>query len=280
MLAILTAYLAAGTAASVLDLDTGGTAPVYFTANLALTVLVIALLTRMRWWTHVGFRALDLLKDLRLYWVPSTLVLVNVSFGIADMSIGRISYYFLLAGMTGFVEESVFRGPILRAIAPRGLWQAAIISSILFGLLHSLNVLSGADPLAILLQIGYALAIGFGFAAVTLRTQVIWPLVLIHALTDFAAFVATDGVHSSDATTTAMLLPPSTSSPSPASASSCCGPRLESPGARPPRSCRNRYVQWVLVEDSQLMSPQPRFEATLSMFRRAWHPDQVDVVVL
>ncbi len=96
----------------------------------------------------------------------------------------------MLAGLIGFVEEVFFRGLILRAIAPRGLWKAAIISSIVFGLLHSLNPLAGANPLDTLLQLGYTLAIGFGFAAVALRTRVIWPLVLIHGLIDFASFLA------------------------------------------------------------------------------------------
>ena len=68
-------------------------------------------------------------RDLRLYWLPFTLVVVNLAFGIAAMGIGRVVYFFILAGLIGFVEEVFFRGLILRAIAPRGLWKAALISS-------------------------------------------------------------------------------------------------------------------------------------------------------
>ena len=208
--AVTLAYLAAGTAAALLSLPASNTSDVYLLANLALAVLGAALLTGLRWWRHVGFRALAAPRDLRLYWLPFTLVLVNlasgVAFGFARMDIGRVAYFLAMAGLIGFVEEVFFRGLILRALAPRGLWRAAIVSSVLFGLAHSLNVLSGANPLATLLQVGYALAIGFGFAAVTLRTGTIWPLVLIHALIDFASFRVTNGVSSGSATTMDMAI--------------------------------------------------------------------------
>lgn len=55
--------------------------------------------------------------------------------------------------------------------------------------MHLLNLLFGADLGATLLQTAYATAMGFGFAAVTLRTGVLWPLIVIHALIDFAGFV-------------------------------------------------------------------------------------------
>lgn len=82
-----------------------------------------------------------------------------------------------------------FRALILQALASCGIWRAASGSSIIFGLMHVLNLLYGADFLATLLQAAYAGAMGFGFAAVTLRTGPIWPLIVIHALIDFAGFV-------------------------------------------------------------------------------------------
>ncbi len=206
VLAILTAFLLAGTAASIFELDSSSTAPAFFFANLALALLVAALLTKLRWWKHIGFQAATTPRDLRLYWLPFAMIAVNLSNGFADMGVGRMVYFLLLAALIGFVEESVFRGLILRAIIPRGRWKAVAISTVLFGLLHSMNVAAGADVLATVLQIGYALAIGFGFAAVALRTQVIWPLVIAHALMDFTSFLAFNGADSGSPTTTDMLV--------------------------------------------------------------------------
>jgi len=89
---------------------------------------------------------------------------------------------------------------LLRSLAGRGVWRAAIVSSVLFGLLHTVNVLAGADPAASMVQVGYAAPMGFGFAAVTLRTGAIWPLVIIHALIDLTGFLTTDGTVSTGLT--------------------------------------------------------------------------------
>jgi membrane protease YdiL (CAAX protease family) len=112
-------------------------------------------------------------RDLRLFWLPFAMIAVNLGSGFADLGIGRVAYFLLLAAMIGFVEEGVVRGLILRAVVPRGPWKAVIVSTVLFDLLHSMNVAAGADVLATILQIGYGLAIGFGFAAVALRTKMI-----------------------------------------------------------------------------------------------------------
>ncbi|RAX47764.1 hypothetical protein DQ353_18495 [Arthrobacter sp. AQ5-05] len=58
--------------------------------------------------------------------------------------------------------------------------------------MHLLNLLYGVDLIATLLQVAYATAMGFGFAVVTLRTGVLWPLIVIHALIDLAGFVTSE----------------------------------------------------------------------------------------
>jgi membrane protease YdiL (CAAX protease family) len=209
MAAIVLVYLAAGTAAALLKLPASNTSDVFLLANLGLAILGAALLTGLRWWRVVGFRAPAAPRDLRLYWLPCALVLVNLASGIAlgfaRMGLGRVAYFIAMTGLIGFVEEVFFRGLILRALASRGLWRAALVSAVLFGLAHSLNALSGANTLAIALQIGYALAIGFGFAAVTLRTGILWPLVLIHALIDLASFLVSDRASAGSPTTVDMV---------------------------------------------------------------------------
>ena len=198
VLAIIVIYLIAGTAVALLKLPNND---LYFSANLGLALLGALLLTGMHFWKGVGFRPLVLRRDLRLYWLPLILVVLNLIYGVEIKSASSIAYYFVLAGMVGFVEEVYFRGFILRALAPKGTVRAIIISSVLFGLLHSLNVLGGSNALYTLLQVVYALAIGLAFAAITLRTGVIWPLVIIHALIDFTSFIASGRVGTSSFTT-------------------------------------------------------------------------------
>ena len=71
----------------------------------------------------------------------------------------------------------------------RGSWTAVIVIPVLFGLSHSLNLPSGKSRAETAIQVCSALAIGFGFATVALRTGLLWPLNLAHALIDFTSFV-------------------------------------------------------------------------------------------
>jgi membrane protease YdiL (CAAX protease family) len=80
----------------------------------------------------------------------------------------------------GFTEEALFRGVVLRALERKGLLFAAVISSMLFGLLHFTGLLVAADPLYITLQVIWASLVGFSLAAPVLVTGWIWPAVVLH----------------------------------------------------------------------------------------------------
>lgn len=169
-------------------------------AEAVLAVIAIAVMSRMHWWRDVGFRRLATLRDLRFFWIPLFPVLpvlpaAAIALGAqgAAGELERLGRWLAIAALVGFVEEVAFRGLILRDLASVGVRRAAIISAVLFGLMHGVNPLFGAGLGATVLQVVYATAMGFAFAAVALRTGTIWPLVFIHALIDLVGFVAADG---------------------------------------------------------------------------------------
>lgn len=100
----------------------------------------------------------------------------------------------IAALMVSFFEESVFRGGIflfLTSVFEKrkfGILLSAIISSILFGATHLMNILAGEDIYYVLYQICYTIAIGFTFCMVYAKKQSIWILILIHASIDFGDF--------------------------------------------------------------------------------------------
>ncbi|MGZ6388884.1 MAG: CPBP family intramembrane glutamic endopeptidase, partial [Ktedonobacterales bacterium] len=104
-------------------------------------------------------------------------------------SAATLALYVGVCLLVGFVEEVYFRGLMLQALKPRGLWLAAIVTSILFGATHALNVLGAASPLYTALQVGYAFALGLLFAALVLVTRLIWPVILAHFLTNLGAYL-------------------------------------------------------------------------------------------
>lgn len=64
-----------------------------------------------------------------------------------------------------------------------------IVTSLMFGLTHSANMLVGADPVQTLMQVIYATALGLTFAAIYLRTGNIWITIFIHTFTDFVSYL-------------------------------------------------------------------------------------------
>ena len=185
-LAVIAVYLIVGTAAHFTGLSNDGVAA---TATTVLSVLAAALLGALGWWRVVGFKRAARPRDL-LWVLPLLLpVLLNLVMGLEFRSLLLTFELLIIALLIGFSEETIYRGLMLSALKARGPWTAATVTSVLFGLSHSLNLLSGKSGAEIVIQICYALAIGFGFAAVALRTGLLWPLILVHALIDFTSFL-------------------------------------------------------------------------------------------
>lgn len=189
-LTVTAVYVLTGTVAHVAGLPDGF---VGVSANVVLTLLAAALLGRLGWWRTAGFtrpaRSRDLWSFLPLLLPVALSVAAGVEFRGLALTLGLLGSALLI----GFTEEAIFRGLMLTALRARGMWTAVIITSALFGGSHALNLLSGKSGAEILIQVGYALAVGFAFAAVALRTGLIWPLVLVHALIDFSSFLGREG---------------------------------------------------------------------------------------
>jgi len=157
--------------------------------EIALALILVVLISRLRWWDAIGFRKLEHPASLLIFLPALALPLGNLTFGITVTQLAALLGFAALAIASGFVEEVIFRGLMLRAFMPSGQWKAVVIPAGLFGLAHALNVFAGSNPLAAAVQVGYALAIGFGFGAMALKSRLIWPLALAHGLGNSFAFV-------------------------------------------------------------------------------------------
>jgi len=104
---------------------------------------------------------------------------------------------------TGMFEEILVRGLILKILlltmghSKKGIINACIISSAIFGFAHIVNLIHGTELLSIATQIVYATFIGVFYAALFLRTKTLWVPILLHGLTNvslqiFNAIVSPD----------------------------------------------------------------------------------------
>lgn len=95
----------------------------------------------------------------------------------------------------GFFEELAFRGFVFPYVmekqknTKKGIFFSIIISGAIFGLVHMLNLLAGASPGSVFLQIGYSFLIGAMCSVVLLCTHNIWICVLLHAIYDFCGYL-------------------------------------------------------------------------------------------
>lgn len=130
--------------------------------------------------------------------LPAFIVAVNnfpfISFFSGDCSLAATAADVLLFATfclsVGFFEEFAFRGCVLmyllkkRKDSKKGIFVAILLSSLVFGLIHLVN-LATSSPLAVILQIGYSSLIGALCSLVLLATKNIWLCVLLHALYNF-----------------------------------------------------------------------------------------------
>jgi membrane protease YdiL (CAAX protease family) len=100
------------------------------------------------------------------------------------MDSGTLGFLTIGYLLTGFREETLYRGIILRVLLPKGTLRAALISAVLFGLAHFSNLLVRSNPAIVAAQAVGAFCDGFGFAALRLRTNTIWFLIVLHAIHD------------------------------------------------------------------------------------------------
>ena len=179
-------YLLVGTVAYFTQLSNEW---LYGSASLLLSIIAAVLLTRMGWWKIVGFRSPNQPRDLWYFVLPLLPAVINLIIGLEVSSLVRLAEFFVITLLIGFAEETIFRGLMLNTLKAHGVWRAAIITALLFGLSHALNVLGGKSMAETAAQIFYAVAFGFAFAALVLKKGILWPLVIVHFLIDFASFL-------------------------------------------------------------------------------------------
>ena len=103
----------------------------------------------------------------------------------------------VLAMAPGIGEEIIFRAiPVSNWMRLGGkkdvIIESVVATSLLFGLIHLLNLLSGASLSATVFQVVYAICLGALFSAVLLRSGSIVPCIILHTFTDFLIFLTTD----------------------------------------------------------------------------------------
>lgn len=82
--------------------------------------------------------------------------------------------------IAGYVEEIIFRGFLFQGMAKENLRSAIIVSAVTFGAGHIVNLINTADKLGVILQVCYAIVIGFLYTIIVYKGGSLWPCILSH----------------------------------------------------------------------------------------------------
>ena len=122
-------------------------------------------------------------------WIIASLNLwggISVKYGMP----GQI-FAILSMALVGFAEELIFRGFLFKAMLKGGNVNAAlIVSSVTFGLGHILNIFTGHDLVPTLIQVVFAIAVGFILTMAFYKSASLLPNILMHSLVDVLSLFA------------------------------------------------------------------------------------------
>ena len=158
------------------------TLPILIVLSVAATVFV----TKNRLHKKYGLCRSDISASKMLFYIPVlALLTANLWYGVTrNTSPIETALYILSMLCVGYLEELIFRGFLFRAMAKNGIRSAIIVSSVTFGIGHIINLFngSGAELIPNLLQVVYAMAVGFMFVMIFYRTNSLIPCILTHSI--------------------------------------------------------------------------------------------------
>ncbi len=110
-----------------------------------------------------------------------------------DYPVPGLFYAAVSMALVGFAEELIFRGFLFKAMLKDGNVKAAVIvSSVTFGMGHILNLFTGHELIATLIQVVFAVAMGFVFTLVFYKSGSLLPGILAHSFIDVTSVLASD----------------------------------------------------------------------------------------
>lgn len=151
--------------------------------NTAFSVLLIILTVSLKRVQYYGLTKVSNPKKF-LYFLPLLLIVsVNLWSGInINNTPKEIVFHILTMLNIGFIEEIIFRGFLFKMMEKDNIKAAIAVSSITFGIGHIVNLFNGAELIPTLLQICYAMSIGYLFVVVFVKSKSIVPCIIAHSL--------------------------------------------------------------------------------------------------
>ena len=153
---------------------------------LLLTVILAGWMKKNAYLQKYGLCRPTVASAQMLYYIPlAVMISVNLWFGITmNLSPAKTIFYMVSMLFVGFLEEIIFRGLLFVEMCKDNVKTAVVVSSVTFGIGHIVNLFNGSevDLFSNLLQVVYAIAAGFLFTIIFMRTKSLWPCIITHSV--------------------------------------------------------------------------------------------------
>lgn len=200
-LACVFVYVAGSSAADSLSLALGAEKSVTLLFHGAMSAVLMVFIVKNGLWEYYGLCRAKKPGRRLLYYIPLTILAsVNLWFGITpNGSFGEGIAFILSMLPVGFLEELLFRGLLFRAMSRDNVRAAVVVSSLIFGLGHIINLFngSGMELAANLCQIACAVSVGFLFVELFRRGGSLLPCIITHGVLNALSFFENEAVASS-----------------------------------------------------------------------------------
>lgn len=151
--------------------------------NIAFSLFLIILIIKLE---RVEYYGLTRVKEPKkyLYFIPLVVIFtVNIWNGFnINNSVKEIIFNIITMINVGFIEEIIFRGFLFKMMEKKNTKKAIIVSAITFGIGHIVNLLNGADIIPTIIQICYAISLGYLFVIIFYKSKSLVPCIITHAV--------------------------------------------------------------------------------------------------
>jgi membrane protease YdiL (CAAX protease family) len=165
--------------------------------NLAAAVVFLLVVVVVFRWMDIGLNTAPPARSLRVLWFPAAylalFLMLALFAGFPPLSV--LAIIFANTALAGISEELATRGVLYTGLrATLAIWPSALLSTLLFGLVHVLNGFATGDFVASGVQAVTAFMTGIAFMGIRLYTRSLYPGIVIHALWDFLLIAAVTGM--------------------------------------------------------------------------------------
>lgn len=181
----ITAYVVLSSLADQISESLGVVKSVTAVLHIVMSLILYFWIRRNNLSNKYGFCRSAVPAEKFLYYLPLVIIAstafwggIKVQYGFPDALMYVISMLFV-----GFLEEVIFRGLLFRAMEKDNLKKAVIVSALTFGIGHIVNLFngSGRDPMSSLIQVVFAVFVGFVLVLIFHYGGSLIPCIVFHS---------------------------------------------------------------------------------------------------